>query len=329
MKAKPAPVHRPPTVFAVGEVFADWTGDARFYEYTKAANPIGSGHTPSIPIRQFSAQLHQGGNSQIVALDLSAELGIFDGAATSPALCASFIHILAGERLATAPVATSELYYVIRGQGFSAIDGELIRWHEGDVFVLPGNSRSTHHAGEDSAMYWITDAPLLRYLGVSPTARRFRATMFTAQRIRAELDAIATDPKAKDRNRLSVLLAGVEQPQTLTATHVLWAMYGLLPVAAVQRPHRHQSVALDLIVDCQPGCYSLVGNQLDQFGEILNPKRVDWEPGGAFVTPPGLWHAHYNESGHPAHLLPIQDAGLQTYLRSLDIRFAPNSHVTG
>jgi hypothetical protein len=44
--------------------------------------------------------------------------------------------------------------------------------------------------------------------------------------------------------------------------------------------------------------------------------------GAAFVTPPGHWHSHVNESGHPARLLPIQDAGLHTYLRSLDIRFA-------
>jgi gentisate 1,2-dioxygenase len=49
---------------------------------------------------------------------------------------------------------------------------------------------------------------------------------------------------------------------------------------------------------------------------------VEWEAGGAFVTPPGMWHAHVNESGAPAHLIPIQDAGMQTYLRSLDIRFA-------
>jgi hypothetical protein len=37
---------------------------------------------------------------------------------------------------------------------------------------------------------------------------------------------------------------------------------------------------------------------------------------------PGLWHSHHNESGHPAHVLPIQDAGLHTHLRTLDIRFA-------
>ena len=313
----------PIEAFPAAEVFEDWTGDARFFEYTKAANPIGSGHMPAVPIRQFPATLHRTPGSQIVPLDLSADLGITDGPATSPALCASFIHILAGERVATAPTATSELYYVLRGHGFSAVDGELIRWREGDVFVLPGNARSTHHATDDTAFYWVTDEPLLRYLGVSPTTPRFRPTMFSADRTRRELDAIAAAPRAEDRNRLSVLLAGAEQPQTLTATHVLWAMYGLLPVEAVQRPHRHQSVALDLIIDCEPGCYTLVGSRLDERGEIVSPSRVDWTAGGAFVTPPGLWHAHINESGSPAHLLPVQDAGLQTYLRSLDIRFAP------
>ena len=39
------------------------------------------------------------------------------------------------------------------------------------------------------------------------------------------------------------------------------------------------------------------------------------------MTPPGLWHSHHNESGAPAHLMPIQDAGLHTYLRTLDIHF--------
>ena len=54
---------------------------------------------------------------------------------------------------------------------------------------------------------------------------------------------------------------------------------------------------------------------------IVDAVRVDWQPGAAFVTPPGMWHSHHNESGRPARILPIQDAGLHTYLRSLDIRF--------
>jgi gentisate 1,2-dioxygenase len=102
-------------------------------------------------------------------------------------------------------------------------------------------------------------------------------------------------------------------------------MVGVLPEGAVQRPHRHQSVALDLITDCEPGCYTLVGRSVGPGGEIERPTRIDWEPGGAFITPPGLWHAHHNESGRPARLLPVQDAGLHTYLRSLDIRFVSSS----
>ena len=104
-------------------------------------------------------------------------------------------------------------------------------------------------------------------------------------------------------------------------------MLGVVPGGAVQPPHRHQSVALDLIIDCPPGCHTLVGSELAEDGSISRPQRVDWEPGGAFITPPGLWHAHVNPSEQPALLLPIQDAGLHTYLRSLDIRFAGGSQA--
>jgi len=105
-------------------------------------------------------------------------------------------------------------------------------------------------------------------------------------------------------------------------SHTLWAMVGVVPGGAIQAPHRHQSVAIDLILEAAPGCHTLVGTELDGEGRIHRPKRIDWETGGVFLTPPGYWHSHVNPSGEPARLLPIQDAGLHTYLRSLDIRFA-------
>ena len=74
-------------------------------------------------------------------------------------------------------------------------------------------------------------------------------------------------------------------------------------------------MALDYIIECEPGCYSLIGDGIDDQGNVKNAKRADWSPGSAFVTPPGLWHSHHNESGKPAHLMPIQDAGLHTYLQ--------------
>ena len=36
-----------------------------------------------------------------------------------------------------------------------------------------------------------------------------------------------------------------------------------------QKPHRHQSIALDFISDCKPGCYTLVGTELDGNGNIV------------------------------------------------------------
>jgi gentisate 1,2-dioxygenase len=302
--------------------FEDWTADARYFEYTKAANPIGSGHVSRVPAERFAPELYADGPTRIVPLDLAEHLGIESGPATSPGLMANFLRIRADESVRTEPNATSELYYVLRGRGFSVVNGRLVRWEKGDFITLPAGSRCTHHAESDAAIYWVTDEPLLRYLGATATEPRFRPTRFPRAHAVSELQRIAEQPGANEKSRVSVLLANAEEEQTLTITHVLWAMFGLLPDGQTQQAHRHQSVALDLILDCEPGCYTLLGDRLDQRGNIVNPQRVDWEPGGAFVTPPGKWHAHVNESGADAHLIPVQDAGLQTYLRSLDIRFS-------
>lgn len=306
----------------------DWTADARYFEYSTAADPIRSGHVTTVPIVRFPRSLYADVPTRVVPLDLSAELGVATGPATSPGLLASFVRIAAGDHVATDPNATSQLFYVIEGRGRTTVPGTTggtVPWEEGDFITLPATGRSgsgaIHHATDRAALYWVHDEPMLRFLGVEATEPRFSVTRYPKAAALSQLEAIAAAPDANEKNRVSVLLANANQEQTLTITHVLWAMFGLLPTGQVQRPHRHQSVALDLILDCQPGCHTLLGSRIDDQGDIVDPIRVDWEAGGAFVTPPGMWHAHVNESGAPAHLVPIQDAGMQTYLRSLDIRF--------
>jgi gentisate 1,2-dioxygenase len=296
------------------------TVDVRIYEYSRAADPISSGATPPIPHAEFPASLHEQGGSRIIPLDLGEKLKR-PGPMTSPGLCANFVRVQAGESVTTRPNASSELYYVLRGSGRTRFGGQVIPWSKGDILTLPAGDGATHAADEDSAFYWVHDEPMLRYLGARASEPTFRPTLFRAEETLAELARAASDPEAANRSRVSVLLANRTCDQTLTITPSLWAMLGILPIGAVQLPHRHQSVALDLIIDCEPGCYTLVGKELDEKGRIVDPVRVDWKPASVFVTPPGEWHAHYNESGTEAYLLPIQDAGLQTYLRSLDIRF--------
>ena len=265
--------------------------------------------------------MHQSGPTAVLPLDLSAEIGC-SGPATSPSLAAHFLRIQAGEGLKAAANATSALFYVLQGAGELHWGDRHLAWSAGDLFVLPTGKTPLLQAHQDSVFYWVHDGPLLTHLGVEATLPRFQATHYPAALLERELDQLLADPTAARSNRLSLLLANSDLPQSRTVTHTLWAMLGVVPPGAVQPPHRHQSVALDLIIDCDPGCYTLVGTELDASGQIANPRRIDWESGGAFITPPGHWHSHVNTSDRISRLMPIQNAGLHTYLRSLDIRFA-------
>lgn len=300
---------------------------ALLFDYRQAANPVRPGLSDPIPYCSWGAELHGSGPTAILPLDLSAALGIA-GPATSPGLAAHFIRIEANKAIEANANATSSLFFVLSGRGRcrrqlqAGAEAPCIDWQQGDLFVLPAGEQPQLEADSTAVLYWVHDGPLLDYLGVQPNRARFEATHYGAEWLQAELSTLAARPGSSNSNRLSLLLANRDLPQTRTVTHVLWAMFGMVPPGTVQAPHRHQSVALDLIVDCAPGVYTLVGTELNDDGTIRNPRRLDWQAGGAFITPPGHWHSHVNESGTTAWLLPIQDAGLHTHLRSLDIRFA-------
>lgn len=293
--------------------------NALVFEYSSAADPISSGSVPAIPYAEFAADLYASGPTRIIPLDLSNALKC-SAPASTPSLAASFLRINAGDALETRANATSELFYVISGKGSSNLGDREIAWSQGDFYTLPGGG-ARHRASETAALYWVNDQPLLDYLGVERTRPRFSPAHYTRAALTKALQQAADDPQAATRSRISLILGNPQCMQTMTVTHVLWAMYGLIEPNTRQLPHRHQSVALDLIIDAQPGCYTLVGTELDRDGNIKNPTRVDWKSGAAFVTPPGYWHEHRNESSKRAYLTPIQDAGLHTYLRTLDITF--------
>jgi gentisate 1,2-dioxygenase len=303
--------------------------DAEWFEYSKAANPIRPSLSPQVPVQAFLPALYADGPTRLIPLDLSEKLRC-SGPATSPGLCANFARILPRETLSpdiAADAVTSQVFYVIRGSGRTRGKGTDIAWTKEDIVALPGGSAYRHQGGPDgAALYLVHDAPMLRHLGVSVTSNRFEPILYSSEQTLRVLAEVAKSPEAADRSRISVLLANKHFPELRTITHVIWAMYGIVQPGSVQAPHRHQSVALDFIPACGPGSYTLLGREIDANGQIVNPIRLDWRAGMAFVTPPGFWHAHFNEGDQPSYVLPIQDAGLQTYLRSLDIRFAGGTH---
>src|SRR5581483_9152054 len=178
-----------PLPMAVGLADEDWTGDARFFEYHQAVDPLRAGTIPPVPIERFAAA--PAGVTGVFPLDLSAAPGT-----PWPA---------AGAAVRLEPVATSELFYVVRGTGRTVLDGGVIRWEAGDVVVLPAGVGAEHEAAVDATLYHVSDAPLLAYLGVRPARARFAPTVFRHGRLAAELDRVASAPGAAGRNRISVL----------------------------------------------------------------------------------------------------------------------------
>jgi len=294
----------------------EWSCRAEFHEYLSAANP----DMPQVEIKAFDASLHQSGETRIISMDMSAALQT-DYPATTPNLLASFLRICANESLETTESATSEMFYVIRGSGTTETEWGTTAWKEGDLFVIPNTAKALHHALDDAAIYWVSDSPVLKYLGVAPTTQQFAPVLFTHEQIQEKLMAEYDSPDALTRNRIGVLLSNPACPLTKTLTHTLWSLYNILPAGAVQLPHRHNSVALDYCVSAGENTYTLIGEKIDENGHIIDPVKAMWTPGSAFITPPGWWHSHHNESGENAIVLPIQDAGLVTNMQILDIQF--------
>ncbi len=292
-----------------------WDAENLYYEFSAAVAP----ELPAIPCTTFDRELHQQGLTRIIPLDLSRQIKV-DTSAVSPVVSAHFLRICPKESLKTTTVATAQLFYVIRGSGYTESEYGTMKWSQGDLFTLPSCDRAIHTATEDGAIYWVTDEALINYLGVRAVEPRFQPSLYPKERLMAELKRVALEPEAKQRNRVGIILGNSATHLTRSLTHTLWALMVYLPRGTSQKPHRHNSVAIDLVIDAPDEAYTLVGESLDAEGNIVDGEKVYWKSDSVFVTPPGLWHSHHKYSDRDALLLPVQDAAFQSYLRTLDQR---------
>ena len=74
-------------------------------------------HRPRYLTQHLRTQIHTG-PTRVILFDLGEKLEV-DYAATSPNLLAAYVRIVRGESIQTAARATSQCFYVIRGQGIT------------------------------------------------------------------------------------------------------------------------------------------------------------------------------------------------------------------
>ena len=291
------------------------------YEYEKNVNPQLS-HVP------FYEKNIDDCNYGINFIDFSNIFNV-SHKSTTPNLLASFIKLTGNDNMIDLNNvqynefnASSHLFYVIKGKASIHIDNDDEKMVcSGDILISPcfSSVKITKVGEEELQVYYVNDSPLVNYLGSKAEKKLFKTAIYSNVFLLQSLNDLSN----KNNNRKGILLSNkdTEKLGVNTITPVLWALYNELPPKTTQKPHKHNSVALDLCVKCSDSenIYTLIGDELDENGNIVNPIKVYWKEGSMFTTPPGLWHSHNNDGNTYAYILPIQDAGLLVYQRILGI----------
>ena len=291
------------------------------YEYEKNVNP----YLNNIPFYEKNI------NDCDYGIDIIDFSNIFNVShkSTTPNLLASFIKLIRKDIIEVNNNtniidfnATSHLFYIIKGECSIHIDNEDEKIvYSGDLLITPCfNSLKIKNLGEEELqIYYINDSPLVNYLGSKAEKKIFKTAIYRNTYLIQKLNELSNSTN----NRKGILLSNKDTDAlgVNTITPVLWALYNELPPKTIQKPHKHNSVALDLCVKCSDNenVFTLIGDELDEKGNIINSKKVYWKEGSMFITPPGLWHSHNNYGDTYAYVLPIQDAGLLLYQRILGI----------
>jgi gentisate 1,2-dioxygenase len=88
------------------------------------------------------------------------------GRPVMPTMACEMHRIMAGERTPTTRKVGSSVLVVYRGAGASVINGTRFEWGPGDMLAVPSWATVDHQASEPSDLFAISDAPVLKALGL-------------------------------------------------------------------------------------------------------------------------------------------------------------------
>jgi gentisate 1,2-dioxygenase len=271
---------------------------------------------PPVPDESFTAEparaLDPAAPTGLVACDRSRELGCAFPA-TTPLVLARYARVRAGESFETNFAASGVIAYVIAGSGSTTSGGESIEWRAGDTFVLPGGSAHVHRAGATDAVLWVvTNEPQLAFENLLPPAPGTAPTdlvHFPADEIDRQIELLYRVGRSEEIAGSALIFSSERQEAIRNVLPTLTVAMNSLPAGKAQRPHRHNSVAVSLVIRGE-GCYS-----------IVDGRRKDWSQWATTVTPATSVHSHHNGGSGTALFLIVQDGGIYYHTRALGFEF--------
>ena len=284
----------------------------RFFTTGNAFNVV----LPPVPDHAFTEEplraLDDATPTGLIACDLSSVLGC-DFPATTPLVLAHYARIRAGETLTTDFAASGTIAYVIQGNGVTHCGAEDIAWSAGDVFVLPGGQHASHTAEATGVLWLVTNEPQLAFENLRAPAPGQSPTdlvHYRADEIDRQIDLIYEIGRDSSIAGSALIFSAERQEASRNILPTLTAAMNSLPGGFVQPPHRHNSVAVSLIIRGE-NCFSLIDG-----------RRKDWSPWATTITPPVSVHSHHNGGTEQARFLIIQDGGIFYHARAMGFEFS-------
>ena len=283
----------------------------RFFNTGNAFNIV----NPPVPDHAFVDEprraLDERTPTGLIACDLSEMLGC-PFPATSPLVLARYARIRATETLTTDFVTSGTIAYIIQGTGVTVCDTERINWAAGDIFVVPGGVAASHTAETTAVLWLVTNEPQLAFEHLRAPAPGEAPTdlvHYRAEEIDRQIALLYEVGRNATIAGSALVLSAERQEATRNILPTLTAAMNSLPAGFVQPPHRHNSVAVSLIIRGDD-CFS-----------IIDGKRKDWSPWATTITPPVSVHSHHNGGTEQARFLIIQDGGIYYHARAMGFEF--------
>jgi gentisate 1,2-dioxygenase len=234
--------------------------------------------------------------------------------ATTPLVLAQYARIRAGATLTTDFAASGVIAYVIQGSGTTSCGSEQVAWDAGDLFILPGGVPSSHTAADSDAVLWVvTNEPQLAFENLRPPAPGQAPTdivHYTGAEITRQIDLLYNVGRSEEIAGSALIFSAERQEATRNILPTLTVAMNSLPGGVTQRPHRHNAVAVMLIINGDR-CYS-----------VIDGKRKDWASWATTISPPVAVHSHHNAGNERALFLIVQDGGIFYHARAMGFEFA-------
>jgi gentisate 1,2-dioxygenase len=148
--------------------------------------------------------------------------------------------------------------------------------------------------------------------------RKFPPAIWHYAQAKPALDAAGRLINTELAERRNLILANTAAGTDYATSTTLVSAYQMIMPGEHARSHRHSANALRLVVDAEPGTYT-----------VVDGVRLEMMPGDVLLTPNWCWHGHGNDSKANGYWIDFLDVPLVHLLEPMFFEPNPDEYAAG